>query len=189
VRSLREVGFNTPVDLLATHDGRGSDLTAWLTDAEPEATPIYDSILEHRRPLAELFTGSPEIFQDLSQAMGRRRPRTLSNAEAVEIAKSLASAPSRRISISWSIGDDEALQYATALRQAITAGGWRIVRARQSEFSQRVTGLLIFVGTDPPPAEANELFQALRAAGLTVEGNVDPSANPGSVVLVVGAHQ
>jgi hypothetical protein len=53
-------------------------------------------------------------------------------------------------------------------------------------FSEKVAGILISVGSDPPPAPANELFSALRAAGLTAEGSFNPNAVPGSVSLFVG---
>ena len=86
------------------------------------------------------------------------------------------------------IGDQEALRYATALRDSIAAGGWEAGKIRQSEFSDTVVGLQIFVGSNPPPPEANELFQALRGTGFTVEGNFDPKANPNSILLVVGTH-
>ena len=50
-------------------------------------------------------------------------------------------------------------------------------------------GLGISVGTNPAPAAANQLFQALRAAGLTVIGNFDPKTDAESVSLVVGVQE
>ena len=207
MRALQEAGFGSAIELLATQDGRASDLAPWLAGIEinrdrnlrlqylaglsmnlsTEAS-IYDSMLQYRRPAEEIFAGSRDVLEELKRAVDRRRPRTLSEAQAAAISSALAARPARRMSASVVIGDQEALQYATALRQSIGAGGWQVGRIRQSEFSDSVAGLLIFVGTNPPPAEANELFQALRAAGLTVEGNFDPKANPNNVLLVVGTH-
>ena len=208
LRSLKELGFESAVDLLATYAGRHAGLAAWWAGAEinrdrnlrlqylagmglnlAQEASIYDSMLAYRGPPEELFAGSPELMADLKRAIDRRRPRALTEGQAAAISKVLAARPQRRISITAVLGDPEALWYATQLRQAIVAGGWQVDPIRESLFSQQIAGLLIFVGADPPPSDANALFQALRAAGLTVAGNVDPAANPDSVSLAVGAQR
>jgi spermidine synthase len=208
LRSLQEVGFESPVALLATYAGRHSDLIPWLAGAEinrdrnlrlqylagmglnlsGEAS-IYNAMLAYRRPADDLFSGSPELIEKLRRAIDQRQPRTLNRNQADAISNVLRTKPPAHISISTVMGDAEALQYATQLRQAITAGGWEVDDIRQSLFSDQIAGLLIFVGSNPAPPDANILFQALGAAGLTAAGNVDPAANPNSVSLVVGAHR
>jgi hypothetical protein len=199
LRSLQELGLGSAIDLVATQDGRASDLVPWLRSVvinrdrnlrllylaglsmnlKDEAS-IYDALVRYR----------PHIEDDaLARAVENRKPRVLTAAQASVLSAVLAGRPPSRITMSAVIADSEALQYAGTLREALLAGGWPVSRIRQSEFSEDVTGLLIFVGSDPPPAVANELFQALRTAGLTVEGNLDPSAAPGSVSLVVGSHR
>jgi hypothetical protein len=208
LRSLRELGFESAMDLLATYAGRHADLAVWLAGAEinrdrnlrlqylagmglnlAQEASIYDSMLRYRRAPEELFVGSPKLMVELSRAIDRRRPRTLTQSQAAAISKTLATVPSARISVSAVLGDPEAVQYASQLRQAIIAGGWQVDSFRQSVFSEHLAGLLIFVGANPPPSEANVLFQGLRAAGLTAEGNVDPAANPDRISLVVGAQR
>jgi spermidine synthase len=208
LRSVKELGFESAVDLLATYAGQHADLAPWLDGSEinrdrnlrlqylagmgvnlAQEAVIYDSMLAYRGPPEKLFAGSPELMADLKGAIDRRRPRVLSENQAAAISKALSARPAGRISVSVVLGDSEALQYATELREAIVAGGWQVSRLRQSLFTQQFAGLLIFVGSDPPPANANALFQSLRAAGLTVEGNVDPAAKPDSVSLVVGAQR
>jgi spermidine synthase len=77
--SLKEVGFDKPVDLLATYGGQGPDLLPWLKDAqinrdrnlrlqylagmglnmdEPEF--IYDLIVKYRKFPEELFVASEQ---------------------------------------------------------------------------------------------------------------------------------
>ena len=128
-------------------------------------------------------------MEELRRAIDRRRPRALTQSQAAAISKALAAGPAAHISVSAVLGDPEALRYATQLRQAIAAGGWQVDGIRQSLFSEQMVGVLIFVGGDPPPSAANVVFRALGAAGLTAQGNVDPTANPDSVSLVVGAHR
>ncbi len=82
--SLREVGFRTAVELLATYAGRASDLQPWLKDAEinrdfnlrlqylaglglnsPEYQNIYRHVLAYRRFPDGLFVGSTSRIQAL----------------------------------------------------------------------------------------------------------------------------
>ena len=91
--SLREVGFATAVDLLATYSGRASDVAAWLAGAEinrdrslrlqyraglhvnfdsPEA--IYASIIGGRRYPDDLFVASEKLKEALKQAIGASEP-------------------------------------------------------------------------------------------------------------------
>jgi hypothetical protein len=126
------------------------------------------------------------IYQSI---LAYRRPRELDETQAAALSKALAAGPARHISISAVMGDQEGLQYATELHQAIAAGGWKVDEVHQVAFSNRVVGVLISVGAKPPPPAANELFQALRAAGLAASGNFDPNADAKSVLLMVGAQQ
>jgi spermidine synthase len=206
VKSLRQVGFGSALELLGTYAGRAPDLAPWLAGAEinrdlnlrlqylagmglnlDERDSIYESIMKHRQVSSWPFAGSQETLETLRRMINRLPPRTLTQTQAAAILHALADGPVRHIAISAVTGDDEGLQYATQLGQAITAAGWNI-ELRQSVFSDRVAGLLIFVGAEPPPPEANELFRALQAAGLNAPGHLDRT-NPGSVLLVVGARE
>jgi spermidine synthase len=82
--SLRDVGFESLVDLLSTYTAHASDLRGWLTDAEInrdrnlrlqylaglqnnqyEADAIYHQILSQRRDPAPHLSASPELMQEL----------------------------------------------------------------------------------------------------------------------------
>ncbi|HEX5243940.1 MAG TPA: fused MFS/spermidine synthase [Tepidisphaeraceae bacterium] len=87
-KSLRDVGFNSIIDLLATYGGRASDLSPWLTGAQVNRDRnlrlqylaglgmnsyneiyIYDEISNYRQFPEELFTGSPQTIAMLRAAM------------------------------------------------------------------------------------------------------------------------
>ena len=88
VQSLKEVGFNVPLGLLATYAGREADLRPWLTGAEVnrdgnlrlqylaglalntsmEAT-IYAEMLSFRTFPQDIFVGSPERVQAFRTAL------------------------------------------------------------------------------------------------------------------------
>jgi spermidine synthase len=78
-QSLREIGFNSAVDLFSTYAGNKETLTPWLADAQInrdrnlrlqylaglgvnkyEQAEIYRQILSYRKLPETLFVGSPE---------------------------------------------------------------------------------------------------------------------------------
>jgi spermidine synthase len=91
--SLREVGFRSATDLLATYAGCGADLRLWLTNASLNTDrnlrlqylagiglnayrgeSIYREILACRRFPEDLFVAAPERKLRLREALGRRPP-------------------------------------------------------------------------------------------------------------------
>jgi spermidine synthase len=83
-QSLREIGFNSAIDLFSTFAGRASDLKPWLKDAAInrdrnlrlqylaglglnlyQAGPIYADMLMYRGDPGELFVGSEQTIQSL----------------------------------------------------------------------------------------------------------------------------
>lgn len=90
-QSLREVGFRSALDLLATYAGRGPDLQPWLAGAEinrdrnlrlqylagmglnlQDAESIFGGMLHYRTFPEDLFTGSEERKAALREALRRR---------------------------------------------------------------------------------------------------------------------
>jgi spermidine synthase len=84
VKSLREIGFNSAIELFSTFAGRASDLKPWLKDAAInrdrnlrlqylaglglnlyQAGPIYADMLMYRGDPGDLFLGSEETLQRL----------------------------------------------------------------------------------------------------------------------------
>jgi spermidine synthase len=88
VKSLREVGFGSAVNLLATYAGQGPDLRRWLQQAQinrdrnlrlqylaglglnsQNAWSIYEDMLRFRKFPEEVFRGSPAGRQALRKAL------------------------------------------------------------------------------------------------------------------------
>lgn len=86
--SLREVGYNSAIDLLSTYAVQASDLRSWLRNAQIntdrnlrlqylagmglnlyEAPAIYDQILTYATFASNIFTGSPDRLRALRTAM------------------------------------------------------------------------------------------------------------------------
>jgi spermidine synthase len=95
LRSLKEAGFPSAIELLATYEAGASNLASWLRGAEinhdrnlrlqylaaqslnrRSETSIYDSMTRFGQPLGEPFTGSRELIAELNRAVDARTPLT-----------------------------------------------------------------------------------------------------------------
>jgi spermidine synthase len=93
-QSLREVGFNSAVDLFSTYAGNAKDLAPWLKDAQInhdrnlrlqflagmglnlyQSGPIYSEMLAYARFPEGLFTGSEATMQAIRDAVQRAQGR------------------------------------------------------------------------------------------------------------------
>jgi spermidine synthase len=87
--SLRDIGVNSPIDLLATYAGQRSDLSRWYQGAQLNRDrdlrlqylagwginahmedELYRQIMSYVRPPADLFEGSPQLVTTLMSAFG-----------------------------------------------------------------------------------------------------------------------
>ena len=92
VKSLRDVGYYSATDLLATYAVRADDLRDWLHDAQLNrdrnlrlqylaglglnnylAPQIYGAMMSRSRFPSDIFAGSPAEINELQAAMGRLR--------------------------------------------------------------------------------------------------------------------
>ncbi len=86
--SLRDIGVNSPIDLLATYAGQRSDLSPWYQGAQLNRdkdlrlqylagwginsnleAELYRDMMSHVRPPATLFVGSPQLVAALMSAI------------------------------------------------------------------------------------------------------------------------
>jgi spermidine synthase len=93
-QSLREIGFNSAVELFSTYAGQKSDLAPWLKDAAInrdrnlrlqflaglglnlyQSGPIYSEMLAYTRYPENLFTGSDPLLQAVREGIERARGR------------------------------------------------------------------------------------------------------------------
>jgi len=92
-QSLRDVGFNSAIDLFSTYAGQDQDLRGWLHDAAINRDgnlrlqylaglalnisaegAIYNQMLSYRQFPFNLFKGSEQTLRNLAAAMGPRQP-------------------------------------------------------------------------------------------------------------------
>ena len=89
-QSLREIGFNSAVELFSTYAGQPTDLAPWLRDAQInrdrnlrlqylaglgfnlyQSGPIYADMLSHARFPDNIFTGSESLIQAVREGFHR----------------------------------------------------------------------------------------------------------------------
>jgi spermidine synthase len=90
VKSLRDIGFYSAIDLFSSYGGRAVDLKEWLKDANInrdrnlrlqylaglglnlyESGPIYSEILRYRKFPEDMFVGSPQTIAALRTGIQR----------------------------------------------------------------------------------------------------------------------
>jgi spermidine synthase len=90
VKSLRDIGFYSAVDMFSSYGGRAVDLKEWLKDAKInrdrnlrlqylaglslnlyESGPIYSEILRYRKFPDDLFIGQPATLAALRAGVQR----------------------------------------------------------------------------------------------------------------------
>jgi spermidine synthase len=90
VKSMRDIGFLSAVDMFSSYAGRAQDLKAWLKDAPInrdrnlrlqylaglglnlyESGPIYSEILRYRKYPDDLFIGQPQTLSALRSGIQR----------------------------------------------------------------------------------------------------------------------
>jgi len=93
-QSLREIGFNSAVELFSTYAGQPSDLAPWLADAQInkdrnlrlqflaglgfnlyQSGPIYSDMIQYTKFPDNLFTGSDGLMQALREGIQRASGR------------------------------------------------------------------------------------------------------------------
>ena len=129
-----------------------------------------------------------ENLEDRAEALEQKTAnRSLSSHQRTVLVSALRKIGVQKITITTVWGDQEAFQFATELKDVFEEGGWEVNGVDQAAYNVPVTGLVIEVGTDPPPQVANELVQALLNANLQMNRYINNQLSGGEIQLVVGS--
>jgi len=133
-----------------------------------EAEISFDSIKQKSTSgpnMAVSNSPNSNIFQvagDLN--IGSEKHRRLTEAQIKKISDLLAQYPSQTIAIQTADGDSETNQFANDIRKAFRAANWD-VSTGDIRFTVEKKGLIILVGTNPPPDRAVWIYKALDSVG------------------------
>ena len=84
-------------------------------------------------------------------------------------------------------GNDEAMGFATALKDAFLAAGWHVTALTPVKTDREIPGLTLSSGTFPPPTEVTTVFSALVSAGIKLSTELDPAQGKKPPTLFVGS--
>ncbi len=93
------------------------------------------------------------------------------------------------LAIQVPVGNADAMNFATALKEAFVSAGWEITGLTEVKVGPDQTGLTLSSGTFPPPAEVTTIFSALVSAGIKLSTDLDPSLGKKRPVLFIGSRR
>lgn len=143
-------------------------------------SPVQNSLETLRVDLEKARAHAEEVEYE-------RGPRTLRGGAIATVVSAVRRFPGQRIQLMSSQGNEEANRFATQLASVIAEGGWIVENNTQEVFAQPAVGLILMVGTKPPPPAAESLGMALRKEGFEVAGQLNYGLGDGRIRLIVGA--
>ena len=84
-------------------------------------------------------------------------------------------------------GNDEAMGFATALKETFLTAGWHVTGLTTVKMDRESPGLTLSSGTFPPPTEVTTVFSALISAGMKLSTELDPAQGKKHATLFVGS--
>ena len=84
-------------------------------------------------------------------------------------------------------GNDDAMGFATALKEAFLTAGWHVTGLTAVKMDRESPGLTLSSGTFPPPTEVTTVFSALISAGIKLNTELDPAQGKKHAILFVGS--
>lgn len=84
-------------------------------------------------------------------------------------------------------GNEEAMDFATALKQTFLTAGWHVTGLTTVKIDRETPGLTLSSGTFPPPTEVTTVFSALISAGIKLSTELDPAQGKKPATLFIGS--
>ena len=160
------------------------------TEAPP---PVAEKLPEPAAPAKPIpapvpaKAAAPEIHPPAAAPSARVPGLGIESWQREKLIQRLRTFQNGSIAIHVPQGNDEALGFATALKDAFLAGGWHVTALTPVKTDREITGLTLSSGTFPPPTEVTTVFSALISAGLKLSTELDPAQGKKSPTLFVGS--
>ena len=130
---------------------------------------------------------APEIHPPADAPSSRKSPLGIEPWQREKLLQRLRTFQNGSIAIQVSQGNDEAMGFATALKDAFLAAGWHVTALAQVKTDRETSGLTLSSGTFPPPTEVTTVFSALVSAGIKLSTELDPAQGKKPPTLFVGS--
>ena len=140
--------------------------------------------LAKKEPSPSISTGEiPETKASASAGLGLGiEPKKLD-----KLLDRLRTFPRGTIAIQVPENNDEAMDFARALKEAFHTAGWTVASLSTVEGRRDTNGLTLSSGTFPPPSDVTTVFSALVSAGIKLSTDLDPKQGKKHPTLFVGS--
>ena len=130
---------------------------------------------------------APEIHPPVDAPSSRKSQLGIEPWQREKLLQRLRTFQNGSIAIHVSQGNEEAMGFATALKDAFLAGGWHVTALTSVKTDREISGLTLSSGTFPPPTEVTTVFSALVSAGIKLSTELDPAQGKKPPTLFVGS--
>ena len=130
---------------------------------------------------------TPEIHPPADAPSSRKSQLGIEPWQREKLLQRLRTFQNGSIAIHVSQGNEEAMGFATALKDAFLAGGWHVTALTSVKTDHEISGLTLSSGTFPPPTEVTTVFSALVSAGIKLSTELDPAQGKKPPTLFVGS--
>lgn len=127
---------------------------------------------------------SREILKDISN---QSFTRGISEPDKIEMVAALIQHKGAKVTLTTIMGDSEAFQFASQLKEVFAAAGWKVDGINQAVYNSPVRGVKIRVQNEKYPSRVNQIIQAMNVLRLKVEGLLAKEFKVDDVEIVVGA--
>ena len=130
---------------------------------------------------------TPEIHPPADAPSSRKSQLGIEPWQREKLLQRLRTFQNGSIAIHVSQGNEEAMGFATALKDAFLAAGWHVTALTSVKTDHEISGLTLSSGTFPPPTEVTTVFSALVSAGIKLSTELDPAQGKKPPTLFVGS--
>ncbi|MEO7317677.1 MAG: hypothetical protein ABIZ56_01675 [Chthoniobacteraceae bacterium] len=152
---------------------------------EPLPPPVAEKLPAPAPPVAK--AKAPEPKSAVKTVAARTPKLGLEPWQNEKLLQRLRTFQNGSIAIQVPEGNDEAMGFATAIKDAFLTAGWHVTGLTAVKMDREVSGLTLSSGTFPPPTEVTTIFSALISAGIKLSTELDPAQGKKHSTLFVGS--
>jgi hypothetical protein len=128
--------------------------------------------------------------EEQTSTLGERiRFRQLSESQIQAISNRLRQAPMAKIRMLQPTGDQEVVQLAEQVKQALEGAGWSIEKDLVDLSGTPRFGLILYASENPPNASVSALYRALHNAQLSLLLHRDVNLPPDVIGIQIGSKE
>ncbi|MCF6295249.1 MAG: hypothetical protein L3J25_06120 [Flavobacteriaceae bacterium] len=113
--------------------------------------------------------------------------RGISQYDKLEMVKILKNYKNGTVTIGTILGDSEAFQFSSEIKEVFKTANWIVEGINQSVYTTPISGIFILVKSKKYPIRVNGIFEAFKILNLTVKGEISPDLGDEDIKLIIGA--